>query len=201
MPLKAHPISRFFARAAFALWLPVMIVPGGYLLGGHTAGLPAPGAGDRAVEEAIAASRESAERGAWLVLHVLYGQCGCSQRVLDALASRGPAADVRERVVLVDGSDAAAARIAAAGFAVARVSADELVDRYHLESAPLFAVADPAGHLRYLGGYTERKRGPSLLDRSIVEALVRGEEVAPIPILGCAVSRRLKQITNPLGVR
>jgi hypothetical protein len=194
-------VPRLFARAFFSVWMPLMVVPGAYLLGGHTVGLPTPPSGDRAVERAIAIERRPAERDAWLVLHVLAGRCGCSRRVLDTLVGRGPSAGIRERVVLVDGAPGDRERALAAGFAVTPVSPDALSERYHLESAPLFAVADPAGRLRYLGGYTERKRGPVLRDGDIVRALRQGEAVEALPVLGCAVSRRLQRIADPLGVR
>jgi hypothetical protein len=178
-----------------------MIFPGAYLLGGHTAALPTSVEGERAVERAVAGERWPAETGRWLVLHVVYGRCGCSGRVLDALVARGPTAGVRERVVLVDGEPGDRARALAAGFAVTRVTPEALVARYRLESAPLFVVADPAGRLRYLGGYTERKRGPVLRDVAVVRALRRGDAVEALPVLGCAVSRRLRDLTDPLGVR
>jgi hypothetical protein len=194
-------LPRLFARAFFSVWMPLMVVPGAYLLGGHTAGLPAPAADDRAVERAVAVERWPNEHDAWLVLHVLYGRCGCSRRVLDTLVGRGPAAGVRERVVLVDAVPGDRERALGAGFAVTRVTPADLAARFRLESAPLFVVADPAGRLRYLGGYTERKRGPLLRDAAVVRALRRGEAVEALPVLGCAVSRRLQSITDPLGVR
>jgi hypothetical protein len=65
----------------------------------------------------------------------------------------------------------------------------------------MFAVMDPSGGLRYLGGYTERKQGLMIEDVTIVERLRSERPVVELPLFGCAVSRSLQAMLDPLGIR
>jgi len=52
-----------------------------------------------------------------------------------------------------------------------------------------------------LGGYTERKQGFDIQDVSIVERLRNEKSVAELPLFGCAVSRSLQALLDPLGIK
>lgn len=56
------------------------------------------------------------------------------------------------------------------------------------------------GRVRYLGGYYDHPSASNPLDLRLREALDRGERVAPLPIYGCAVSPRLREAFDPLGL-
>ena len=77
----------------------------------------------------------------------------------------------------------------------------ELAARYGLEAAPVFVVADPEGELRYVGGYTTRKQGLDNRDLAIITELRAGHDQRELPLFGCAVSRSLQQLLDPLGLR
>lgn len=169
----------------------------------HKAPLPEAEAPLPTVEAAIAGTRAGSERGRWLVVHVLYESCGCSARVLDALLRHRAGAGATERIVFVTDEAAPTAlehRARDLGYGFVAVSRDRLVREYHLQAAPVLAILGPTGALEYLGGYTERKRGPVIEDRSIIGRTLAGERVPPLPTLGCAVGLRLAARTNPLNL-
>lgn len=187
--------------AAFWLWVPAMVLPGVYLMAGHLLTLPRPDQLDPDVARAIEAARAPEERGAWMAVHVLSAECGCSQRVLEHLVARGPVSGMREKVLFIGEPTALTRRARAAGFTVDLLTGDELAARYRLEAAPLLVVADPRDEVRYLGGYAERAGSPVIEDTSVFARLRAGESVAPLPIFGCAVSRRLQKTLDPLGLK
>ncbi len=73
--------------------------------------------------------------------------------------------------------------------------------KYGIESAPLMIVDDAHGVIRYAGGYTSRKQGLDYQDQAIVHQLLSGAEVDPLPLFGCAVSQRLKQMVDPFRLK
>jgi hypothetical protein len=193
--MSAHVLGKL----GLAVWLPAILVPGALLMASHLLTLPTPPSHD--VQDAIHSSRLVGERGHWLALHVLYGKCACSQRVLDHLVSRGARHDVAERVLLVDGGPTLEDRLVGAGYAVERLSALDLRDRYHIESVPLLVVASPADEVRYIGGYTSRKQGPDVRDVAIIDDAIRGSSDPSLPLFGCAVSKNLQKTLDPLGLK
>jgi hypothetical protein len=181
------------------------VVCGSLLLARHLLTLPTPAVADPVLRQALAAERHADQRDRWLALHVLAADCPCSQRVLGhLLASRRPL-DVIERVVLVvegAGPDAATRdRLAARGFDLDVVTAEQLVARYHVEVAPLLVVVDPHDDVRYVGGYTARKQAADVRDLAVIAALRHGGSVDPLPAFGCAIGRALRAKLDPLGIQ
>ena len=171
-------------------------------MGRHLLTLPVPSHTDAALGQAIAEVRSPSEQGKWFAMHVMYAECGCSQRVLGHLLSRTPVENVVERIVFVGKNDEELEHKARAlGYGFDSVTPDELAARYHVESAPLLVVADPKGKVKYVGGYTDRKQSPAIRDAEILARLVRGTNVTPLPAFGCAVSEKLQAAVNPLGIR
>ena len=192
---------RVWTRAALALWAGVCVLGGGALLAFHLVALPVPPVDDPLLQGALAAQSTSSEQGRWRLVHVMYARCPCSQQIIDHLVNDPRPVDVAERVVIVDADNALRARLAAAGFLVDVVDASTLQARWHLEAAPVLVVADPAGRVRYVGGYTDRKQGPVSHDVDIVGQLRRGDRFESLPLFGCATSRSLQRSIDPLGVR
>jgi hypothetical protein len=137
-----------------------------------------------------------------MLTHVLYGACACSRRVLDHLIARGTLSATTERVVLA-GADQSSrvAELHARGFGVDLLAPEELKLRYGVEAAPLLIVSSPTGDVRYLGGYSARKQGPVLRDRELLAELRAGRFAASLPVLGCAVSRKLQALADPWGLK
>lgn len=195
------PTARQLAHIALSLWVAVCVVVGGALLVFHLQPLPVPPIEDAQLREALASTATPAEHGRWRLVHVMYARCPCSNKIIEHLVSSTRPADVAERVVIVDASDALRERLRAAGFIVEVVDAPTLQRRYHLEAAPVLVVADERGRLRYVGGYTERKQGPVSHDVEIVDQLRRGDRLEALPLFGCATSRTLQQAVDPFSLR
>ena len=169
------------------------------LMAAHAYTLPTPAAEDDALVDAVGRLREPDE-ARWLVVHVLYAECRCSQRIFDHLLASTRPSGVTEKVLLVGQREEFAAAARARGIAVLDVTPRELADDYRIESAPLLLVVAPDGAVRYAGGYTERKQGPEIEDVELIERLLRDETTTPLPLFGCAVSERLQAILDPLGL-
>lgn len=194
-------LKQSLLRRAFWLWALAAITVAASLALAHDYALPRPARDEQAVRDAVARSRRVGEQGRWLALHVLYSRCRCSERTLAHLFARGPRSDVSERIVLVGAHADFERKARAAGFALDVIAPEQLQQRYHVEAAPLFVVADPEGTLRYVGGYTERKQGLAQRDVVILDALRKGGFAQELPLFGCAVSRRLQSMFDPLGLK
>lgn len=135
------------------------------------------------------------------MVHVLYQRCACSRRIIDHLVAGARPQDMAERVVLVDAAADTVNELVAAGFHVDQVSAEALHADWHIDAAPLLLVVDPAGTVRYAGGYTARKQGPVIADLDIVGRVRAGSAAESLPLFGCAVSRALQSSVDPLGLK
>ncbi len=176
---------RALAGVALAVWFGVTSVISVRVMAKHLAPLDT---GDRAKTEQAMGELARADGGAgWTVAHVLYADCGCSARVARHLAETARKAGVHEHVIIVGDSPELEA-LAATGLRVHHATAEILADTYGLDAAPVLVVADPAGHVRYVGGYTERKQAFAIEDARIEAELLAGRDVAPLPIFGCAIS-------------
>ncbi|MEO1233074.1 MAG: hypothetical protein AAFZ18_29690 [Myxococcota bacterium] len=175
-----------------------LVVVCAYLLGGHLLTLPTPALGDPKLRRAVSARRSPSQ---WLALHVLYGDCGCSRRVVRHLARRGPTSLAREHVVIVDPRKGDLEDLREAGFTVERTEREALDAEFGVAAAPLLVIADASGAPRYIGGYTDRKRGPSIEDLAVLRSAQAGDTPEPLPLFGCAVNTTLARQVDPLGLR
>ena len=200
------PLRKTLIYSGLMLWAAVCVVVGTYLLASHLLTLPAPAPTDPVLHRGIAARRGAHQLDRWLVLHVVFDECVCSQRVLEHLLAdvRRPPG-VAERVILVTDHRAERgawiAAIPSRGFELDVVTPEQLIADYHIEAAPLLVIVDPHDTVRYVGGYTPRKQADDVRDVAMIEALRRGDHVEPLPTFGCAVGRALKEKIDPLGIR
>jgi hypothetical protein len=176
---------RALAVAGLAVWFAVASVASVRLMSRHLAPLDP---GDRARTERAMGELARADGGGWTVAHVLYADCGCSARVARHLAETARKTGVHEHVIVVGDSPELEA-LATSGLRLHHATAESLADTYGLDAAPLLVIADPAGRVRYIGGYTERKQAYAIEDARILAELFAGREVAPLPVFGCAISR------------
>jgi hypothetical protein len=198
---KAFKLRVWAAPAAFWLWAPTLLVIVAMLMVGHWYSLPKPTREDRALEQAVHALRAPGARGDWTVVHALYSKCRCSQRILTHLFNRRPLAGTTEVILLVGSHAEYERRARESGFRLDVISPEELLKKYHFEAAPLFAVSDSNGRLRYVGGYTDRKQGLAVRDVEIIHALQANGSPRELPLFGCAVSRSLQALMDPLGIK
>ena len=204
MGLLSHPdVRRRLIQLTMIVWGGAVSVVAISLMARHELALPSPAADDPALQRAVnelSQSEASAAVTDWSVIHVLYAQCRCSQRIVEHLVGRERPPGITERVLLVGNGAEYAAKLTSAGFGVVLATPAEMKERYHVESAPLLVVSDPLGRVRYSGGYTREKQGPDIRDLAIIGELRSGGSPPELPTLGCAVSDELKKLINPLGL-
>lgn len=163
------------------------------LLARHLVPLPAGAAADMR----LGALRADATRG-WLVVHVLYAGCKCSQQIVHHLVGRSPSAEASEVVLWIGSDSKLEAELEGARFALVRVGAKELVPRFGVEAAPLLVILDPDDVERYRGGYTDRKQAYPVRDEELLRDAMSGAAPVALPLFGCALSQRLRELIDPL---
>jgi hypothetical protein len=157
--------------------------------------------GDRQrTERALVAIADADGARSWTVVHVLYADCACSNRVARHLVETARAIGVREHVLLVGDAPDLEALAKRARLDVRHVTPAELLDTYGLDAAPLLIVADPERRVRYVGGYTQRKQSYEVLDRRIVTDLREGRDVIELPVFGCAISPKRETTKSLFGI-
>ncbi|MCC9604009.1 thioredoxin family protein [Stieleria sp. JC731] len=185
-----------FAIVVWAIGLSVVISA---LMVAHWVTLPMPEMGSRVNAGLISDVSDRDQR--LRVIHVMNLQCPCSKRVLRTLLERTPINGTHEKILFV-GSDPEFDRQATQkGFATESVKHTELKERFGIESSPMMLVVDHSGTIRYSGGYTSRKQGLDVQDVSIIKTLLEGQSVESLPIYGCAVSRSLRKVVDPLQLK
>lgn len=182
-------------------WAGLMVVIIGTLMVGHWVVLPTPSGAERPEVASALQGLARGHDGDWLVVHVMYAECRCSQRIVDHLIDRGRPAGVTEHVLLVGEDQELSAPLSDRGYTVTQLTAEQLSSRFHVQAAPLLLVAAPDGELRYAGGYTERKQGYRIRDVDILDTVMAKGWAAELPAFGCAVAEALQNLLDPLGVK
>lgn len=163
------------------------------LLARHVVPLPR----GAATDGRLGALRPVTARG-WLVVHVLYASCKCSEQIVHDLARRGTGGDASEVVLWIGTEATLEAELEAAHFTLLRIGAEELLPRFGIEAAPLLLIVGPDDVPRYRGGYTDRKQGYRVHDAELLREAMNGTAPVALPLFGCAVSQRLREIIDPL---
>lgn len=189
---------RVVAVAALAGWFVAMVLVAASLLARHLIPLPLPPreAGPRLLEV-----RSAEAAGRWTTFHVLLGSCRCSRLVGEHLLTSARPSGLVEHVLLVGPDPNLEAKLGARGYRVRVIQPEELASRFGIEAAPLFVAMAPDGSTRYVGGYTARKQGADVRDLAILAAVQRAEAAPPLPLFGCASSKRLLAAIDPLSLR
>jgi hypothetical protein len=163
----------------------------------HTAAMPAPEDEQRLGR--AAATLVGGTSGP-TYLHIIDPACSCTARLLEQLVARGAFAEVREIIVFTGDDSRVRVQAEREGFTYLPMTRDALGARLGLEVAPVLIALDADGALRYLGGYFDKPAALHSLDSGIHAGLVAGTAVESLPVYGCAVSDRLRQRLDPLGV-
>lgn len=199
-PRRAGP-RRALAALYLWLWGASLLAVGVVLMAGHWVALPGPARDDAGLARELAGLEPARGATAWVLTHVLYAECRCSRRIFEHIAERPTPAGVHERVLLIGRDESWERHARERSIELVEVDPTELRERFGIESAPLLLVADPQGRIRYRGGHTARKQGLDDRDIEILEALREGREAAALPVYGCAVSRELQSILDPIGIK
>lgn len=181
--------------AAIVLWGSFLTCAMATLMAGHWVSLPHPQTGT-VLQGAEEQCLEHVN-----VFHFLYGDCACSRKLLKQLLKREVVSGASERIVLIGDDPEAEETAISIGFKVSIVTPTELKQQYGVESAPLLLIADDAGTILYSGGYTSRKQGLDNQDVDIIHAILGGQQYSELPVYGCAVSKSLKSLIDPLNLK
>lgn len=149
-----------------AVWLVSTTLPLTWMAAKHTGVLRSPD-----VEQRLAAT------GQWRTIHVLLADCGCSRRVADALRA----------VSLVETADeiwwiGETSPDQVFPFPVRRFDGQRLRQTAGLTGGPALLIVDPAGLIRYGGGYPEADTA----GRKLAASVKQGRAAAYRKIRGCA---------------
>lgn len=189
--------SQWFVRVFLIIWAVSLTAVGAALMVSHWVPLPSPQPGELVFSDNL----PPAATGQWVAVHCLYAECPCSRRVLDHVITRPPRTDVFEHIVLVGNAAKTPASVKHWRLSTELVSPEQFKSRYGLEAAPLLVVLDPDRQVRYVGGYTERKQGFNIQVDQILTRLLAGEDVQSLPVYGCAVSKGLQALVDPLRIK
>ena len=138
----------------------------------------------------------------WRAIHVLSASCQCSMGVAQHLLERGTMPGLQEAVLLAGSNNNLRARLSAAGFRTFAVSGEKLAETYGLAGAPWLVLISPSGAVVYQGGYASDVSARSgYQDVHLLTQAERGERPEPLPVFGCALSRRLQRATDPLALK
>lgn len=135
----------------------------------------------------------------WRLVHALSARCPCSLQIVAYLVERRALPGVHETVLLVDGDDAGAAPLRAAGFEVVLLDEETLAAEHGFTSAPALVVADPSGAVAYRGAHTP-KPGIPPADREILAEAVAGHARPPMAVLGCALTQEMRRRLDPFNL-
>lgn len=196
----AHFSYRALPKLALSIWAALSLLISTSLAGGHWYSLPKPERAAPQLSQALARLRAPGERG-WFDVHALYTHCRCSERIVRHLLERRPLGALHEHVLLIGPQSDQADPLRALGYRVHSVSALQLKQTFGISAVPLLMIADPRGRLHYAGGYTARKQGPEILDRSIIRDTLNARQPVELPVFGCAVSRELQKLLDPLALK
>jgi hypothetical protein len=127
---------RSIARLGTLTWFVCTLLVAAALLAKHVVALPAPSP-DELLSRSLASLRRAQDRDKWLVIHVLYAECRCSQGIVTHLVSSPRPAGVHELVLWV-GRQAPSSALSER-FQVRRVVESELA-QMGISAAPLLVL-------------------------------------------------------------
>lgn len=186
-------------KVFLGLWVLAISVLLTLLMAGHIA--PFVQTGVAATTANFAHTLSQSTQG-WQALHVVADGCNCSNDVINRLLSRGREARLAaEGVVLVGHRPDLAQKFTAAGFAYTEMASSDVAEQIGIEAAPTLVLIDERAAIRYTGGYYARRERTEALDHSVLTAAMVGQEVKPLPVFGCAFSKRLQEAVDPLGLK
>lgn len=195
MTTNQHGVVR---ALGFVLWLTVATFAATSLTAWHSVALP--------VRSGLPAALRG-NVGHWHLTHYLAASCACSQAVARHLITRGPISVATEEVVLIGSGDTSADTtlrdaLSRGGFYTVIVTPDTASVDYGVDGVPMLRINAPDGTEGFRGGYRNRGEGPgAYLDLAILSDLMASRPVSSLRVNGCATSRRLRSLLDPLSLR
>jgi hypothetical protein len=123
------------------------------------------------------------------------------------LITRGPVSVATEEVVLLGSSDIPAENklrdaLSRRGFYTAIVTPDTASIDDGVDGVPMLRINAPDGTQRFRGGYRDQGAAAGVyVDLAILSDLMAARPVSSPHVYGCATSRRLRSLLDPLSLR
>ena len=116
--------------------------------------------------------------------------------------NRGPLSGVAEKIYLIDFSNEAASKFAAAGYSVQQISESQASNDLGLKSVPLLLITSGSSIL-YQGGYAPNQQNAHKFDDAEIIAKAKSGIVAsnPYPLFGCANGKLAKGNVDYFGLK
>lgn len=166
---------------------------------GHWVTLPVPAIEDSDWSAHLALNESDAD--GLNAFHFLYSDCPCSMRILDDLLKHPSHDSVNETIVVIGDNHRIAESAASLGYRIRYTTTEKLRTDFGVEAAPLLVVIANSNEPKYVGGYTARKQGLAPQHREIISKCYLRENVASLPLYGCAVSSGLKDVVDPMRLK
>jgi hypothetical protein len=179
------------------IWIPAISAVIGFLMLNHIIAMPLPD-DYKKIQQNMPRLRHGA---GWLMVHVIYQNCSCTNSLTESLLERGPRPGIDESIIFVGDDPAFEKKFEARGFSFEFETKASIAERYGIEAAPMLLIFSPQDRLEYGGGYFERPSVYRSMDQKYLARLQKGEKVEALPLYGCAVSTRLQKITDPFGIK
>lgn len=126
--------------------------------------------------------------GRWQAVYILGSECPCSDRVARHLLTRPGLASIDERIVFIGNDRETPYSLKQRGWRVEHWSAERARDAFGAQSAPLLVFVDPAGEIRYSGGFARQSDfRDGFHESEIWNGLSAGLAIKPYPAYGCAL--------------
>ena len=142
------------------------------------------------------------------VVHFLTPECGCSVNIYKHLMERGPYNKnyINESVVIVDDNELEFTKnLKGKGFKSLKLDLKNVHTEFSksIKGVPLLVIFDQNKKIQYVGGYADRSITPfSKIDiKSYISGIKEGRKIASKPVIGCAVSKKYKDILDPFGLK
>jgi len=178
------------------IWIPVISTVIGFLMVNHIIAMPLPDDYKR-IQENMPQLRHSP---GWLIVHVIYQNCSCTNSLTSSLLESGSQPGVDESIIFVGDDEEFERRFKARGFYFKFETRASIADQFGIEAAPMLLIFSPDDRLKYGGGYFERPSVYRSMDQKYLTKLKKGEDVEALPLYGCPVSTRLQKIMDPFGI-
>ena len=147
----------------------------------------------------------NAVAGVWNIRHYLSPDCACSRRTAVYLIKRGPLHGTAEEVFVIGAGEGATrmkTQLSGGGFRVTALTAEQASARDGIQGVPVLEIVAPDGKIAFRGGYRKWGQSPNdYEDVTLLSQLKASRHVETLPVLGCAVSERLRKQLDPLGLK